>query len=217
MKKSFAPGCALMIYKPYLAEKLHVLLNENLNGVDKLLTCCKHEPGFTEMTEVINICPGCHKRFNNDYPDTTAVSLWEVFAENNFFPFPDYKGVEMTILDACPTREDVKVHSDIRKLLARINIKVKEPQKTGVHGVCCGDSFFGVLPVEDVKKQMAKRASEMPAEDVVVYCISCIKSMHIGGRKPRYIVDLLFGEDTDPQIYEPELWHKQLDEYIEMH
>ena len=43
---------------------------------------------------------------------------------------------------------------------------------------------------------MRKRAEEMPVDDVVVYCVSCIKAMQIGGRQPRYMVDLLFGGST---------------------
>jgi hypothetical protein len=64
---------------------------------------------------------------------------------------------------------------------------------------------------------MVARASEMPAEDVVVYCVSCVKSMFIGGKRPRYLVDLLFAEETDPHTYEPDEWHRELDEYIRAH
>ena len=64
---------------------------------------------------------------------------------------------------------------------------------------------------------MKKRTSEMPLEHVVVYCISCIKSVHIGGKSPHYLVDLLFGEETTPGTYEPEVWHQLLDDYISVH
>ena len=57
----------------------------------------------------------------------------------------------------------------------------------------------------------------MPVEDVVVYCVSCVKSMFIGGKKPRYMVDLLFGEETMPQITETVEWHRQIDEYTLNH
>jgi len=57
----------------------------------------------------------------------------------------------------------------------------------------------------------------MPREDVVVYCVSCVKAMHIGGKRPRYLVDLLFGEETGPGVFEPVAWHAQLDEFIEAH
>ena len=57
----------------------------------------------------------------------------------------------------------------------------------------------------------------MPEEDVVVYCVSCIQSMHIGGKKPRYLVDLLFGEETLPGFSDPDLWHADLDRFIGLH
>ena len=44
MKKLFAPGCALMIYKPHLANKLFSVLNGNAGDIEMLMTCCKHEP-----------------------------------------------------------------------------------------------------------------------------------------------------------------------------
>jgi len=217
MNKVFAPGCALMLYKPESADKLHALLNSNLGEMDRFMVCCHHDPQLSLKTEIINICPGCDKRFGKDYPMTTTVSLWEILAESDFFPFPDYHGAPMTILDACPTREQEKIHIAIRKLLARMNISLTEPKNTGRKGSCCGDSFYGILPVEKVMEQMVKRASEMPLEEVVVYCVSCIKSIHIGGKKPRYLIDLLLDEETDPQTFEPHAWHKELEDYMAIH
>jgi hypothetical protein len=64
---------------------------------------------------------------------------------------------------------------------------------------------------------MVKRTAEMPVEDVVVYCVSCSKSVFIGGKKPHYMIDLLFGETTIEGTLEPFKWHGELDEYIEKH
>lgn len=217
MEKVFAPGCALVLYKKQLAGKILEMLNRHIGEMELLNTCCKHDPGFTNKTEVINICPGCDKRFMNDYELSSTISLWEIIDNNNFFPLPDYGGREMTILDACPTRDQSRVHNAIRSLLNKMNIKITEPEKTKTHGTCCGDSFYGILPVEQVKELMVKRTNEMPLEEVVVYCISCIKSVHIGGKKPRYLVDLLFNEETLSGTYEPDEWHKELDEYIALH
>lgn len=217
MKRVFAPGCALMIYKPELANKLHNLLKENFGEMELLNICCHHDPGFTQSTEVINICPGCDKRFRKDYQHSSTISLWEILAERDFFTFPNYKGKRMTILDACPTREMEKVHDAIRILLQKMNIALLEPTNTRTKSSCCGDSFYGVIPIEKVKAQMVKRSSEMPLEDVVVYCVSCIKSMAIGGKNPHYLIDLLFGNETLPGETEPDIWHKELDNYIEKH
>lgn len=217
MKKVFAPGCALMIYKPDLGRRMLEFLHKDLGDIDEHLTCCRHEPRLPAGTQVINTCAGCDRRYRQLYEGIKTVSLWEVLAESETFPFPDYQGKEMTILDACPTRDQERVHVAVRALLKRMNIRVLEPEKTGTKGTCCGDSFYGVLPVEQVKEQMKKRADEMPAEDVVVYCVSCCKSMHIGNKKPRYMVDLLLGEDTSAGIFEPDAWHAQLNLFIETH
>jgi Fe-S oxidoreductase len=213
----FAPGCALMIYKPELAEKVHLMLNENIGKIDKLMLCCQHDPKFTAKTEVINICPGCDKRFENDYPNTSTVSLWEILAERDFFNFPDYQGKRMSIIDACPTRNKEKVQNAIRTILNKMNIALVEPKNTKAKSTCCGDSFYGEIPTEKVKEQMVKRTSEMPCDDVVVYCVSCIKSVYNGGKTPHYLIDLLFAKETVPKTFDPDEWHKELKDYIEKH
>lgn len=217
MKQIYAPGCALMIYKPELAEKVNDFLNIELGNMSKHLTCCRHEPKLENGTQIINICAGCDRRYRELYEGITTVSLWEILADSVEFPFPDYQGVEMAIHDACPTRTQDRVHHAVRTLLERMNIKVVEPKATRASANCCGDSFYGVLPMEQVKEQMRKRSNEMPCEDVVVYCVSCIKGMFIGGKQPRYLVDLLFGEETVIGTYEPEQWHGELQEFIDKH
>lgn len=217
MKTVFAPGCALMIYKPLLSTKVLEFLNEDLGNIEEHLTCCRHQPNLEAGTRIINTCAGCDRRYRTLYEGVTTISLWEVLAESDTFPFPDYKGQEMAILDACPTRDQDRIHLAIRRLMAKMNIQVLEPEKTRTKGTCCGDSFYGVLPVEQVKDQMKQRAGEMPAENVAVYCVSCCKAMHIGGKKPRYLVDLLFNEETSPGTYEPEAWHAELNAFIACH
>lgn len=217
MKKVFAPGCALMIYKPELARKLLAFLRQEAGDIAEHLTCCRHEPGLEAGTRVINICAGCDRRYRELYAGITTVSLWEVLAASRTFAFPDYKGKAMAILDACPTRDQARVHTAVRALLTRMNIAVVEPEKTRMSGTCCGDSFYGVLPLSAVKERMRLRAAEMPVEDVVVYCVSCCKAMHIGGKKPRYLVDLLLAEETVAGTVEPDDWHAELDRFIKGH
>jgi Fe-S oxidoreductase len=215
--RTFAPGCALMIYKPELAKKIHLLLNDSFGEMDMVMTCCRRDPGYTSPTQVINICPGCDKRFRSDYVNCSTISLWEILAESDSFPFPDYGGQKMTIIDACPTRDQDHVHKAIREIVKKMNIDLVEPEKTMAKSTCCGDGFYGELPVEVVKNLMTKKASEMPVDDVIVYCVSCSKSMFIGKKQPRYLVDLLFNETTIPKTFEPDEWHNELSLYIEAH
>ena len=208
----------MTIYKPKLATKVSAFLDGKRSGaVASHSICCRHAPGLTKGTQIINVCAGCDKRFRELYDGISTVSLWEVLAERESFPFPNYEGASMTIHDACPTRTEKRVHDAVRFLLEKMNVRVIEPRETRTQAICCGDSFYGVLPAERVREQMAKRAAAMPCEDVVVYCVSCIKAMHIGGRRPRYLVDLLFGEPTEPQECDPAIWHDTLQKFIDAH
>jgi Fe-S oxidoreductase len=217
MPQVFAPGCALMMYKPELAHKIAGFLNGRFGDISEHHICCRNEPHLAPGTQVINVCAGCDRRFRSLYEGVSTISLWEVLAESPDFPFPDYQGLTMSVHDACPTRTEERVHSAVRALLRRMNITVTEPERTKTNAVCCGDSFFGTLPVDEVKEQMKRRASQMPAENVAVYCVSCVKAMHIGGKTPRYLVDLLFHEPTEIGVFEPDAWHSQLREYIGVH
>jgi Fe-S oxidoreductase len=206
-----------MLYRPDLAARVLAYLDTADSGMTEHLVCCRHDPQLSRGTVVINTCAGCDKRYRELYDGVSTVSLWEVLADSDTFEFPDYGGAEMTIHDACPTRTEARVHDAVRTLLDRMNIVVVEPPSTRTRAVCCGDSFFGQLPDDAVKGLMAKRADSMPRQDVVVYCVSCVKAMHIGGRRPRYVVDLLFGEETEPGAFDPSVWHATLEGFVASH
>lgn len=217
MSLVFAPGCALSIYKPRLTSALLEFLDTELGGVPEHTTCCRHEPNLAQGTRVINVCAGCDRRYRELYEGVSTVSLWEILAESESFPFPDYGGARMAVHDACPTRSESRVHDAVRTLLERMNIETVEPSATRTGAICCGDSFFGELADEKVVDLMRKRAESMPADDVAVYCVSCIKAMANGGKRPRYLVDLLFGEETLPGETDPTVWHDELERYVEDH
>lgn len=216
----FAPGCALFLYKPRLARKLWEALKNEPGFADIPLydLCCRHRPDkLAAGTRVINVCSGCDRRYRSLYVGISTKSLWEIFAESKTFQFPDYGGVEISIHDTCPTRTQKRVTSAVRTLLGRMNLKVIEPAAAKENGSCCGDSLYGAIPAAEVIERMKKRASEMPRGEVAVYCVSCIKSIHNGGKKPRYMADLLFGEETIPGETDPDVWHAQLDRFIGAH
>lgn len=212
----FAPGCALVLYKRELADRVHAYLGARFGNVNLLLTCCLHIPRAAIGKCVISVCPGCDRRYRQ-YENPSTISLWEILAESDDFAFPDYRGERMTIIDACPTRDQARVHDAVRKLAARMNITVVEPEQTRQQSTCCGDSYYGKLPVDEVLHRMEARARALPADDVIVYCVSCSKSMFNGGRKPRYLVDLLFGEETLPGTSDPVAWHEELDAFTAAH
>ena len=214
----FNPGCALSLYRPEAETAILTWLRERVDpDVAAHNICCRHEPGLPEGSTIINVCAGCHRRFSTLYPGIETVSLWEVIDRTGGFPFPDYGGAAMSLHDPCPVRGNPEVHAAVRALLHKMNITLIETARHSGQSVCCGDDFYPNRPIPEVHRMMRLRAESMPCADVVVYCVSCIKAMHIGGRRPRHLTDLLFGLSTEPRVYDTEAWHGLLEGYIETH
>ena len=83
--------------------------------------------------------------------------------------------------------------------------------------MCCGYNFYGKIPLYQVHSFQKKRAAKMPCQQVAVYCVSFIKSMPIGGKTARYMVDLILNQPTDPQDLNLDSYHQSLADYIECH
>lgn len=213
----FNPGCALSIYKPEKELQILEYLNKNFDNIELHKICCRHEPRLPDCSTIINVCAGCDRRFRSLYEGIDTISIWEIIDDLDNFPFPDYKGLQMSVHDACPVRGKPAVHKAVRSLLKKMNINIIEVPAHGAHSICCGDNLYPSCDLEKVHSFMKNRAESMPCEDVVVYCISCIKSIYIGGKTPRHLIDLLFDEDTQPQNYQTVEWHNELNDYIEKH
>jgi Fe-S oxidoreductase len=213
----FNPGCALVLYKPHLAETILRVLNQQFNTVQWHDVCCHHDPMLPHGSTIINVCAGCDRRFRSLYEGIDTLSLWEVLDSLPTYTFPDHSGLTVSIHDACPVRERPAVHKAVRSLLSKMNISIVETAHHSTHSICCGDDLYPKAPLDVVRAHMQRRAQSMPCEDVCVYCVSCIKSMTIGGKTPRYLVDLLFNEDTFPGECDTVKWHDSLDVYREQH
>ena len=216
-KTYFNPGCALSIYKPEMENTILDFLNKNYRETILHKICCRHDPQVEKGAVIINVCAGCDNRFSNLYEGISTLSVWEVIDSLDSFVFPNYQGLKMSVHDACPVREKPQVHQAVRNLLKKMNIEVIETKLHGTRSACCGDDFYPKLSVEKVHTMMTKRADSMPCENVCVYCVSCIKALHIGGKTPRHLIDLLMNETTEPQTYDTVKWHAQLQEYIDQH
>jgi len=213
----FNPGCALSIYKPYAGEKVLRLLNQYFGSVKLHSICCHHSPQLPEGATIINNCAGCDRRFRSLYAGIQTISLWEVLDQVPELPLPQYQGLTLSVHDSCSYRPKPQVHAAVRGLLRKMGIDIIESKFSGTKSICCGDDFYSRIPLEDVHKFQKKRAAQMPCQDVAVYCVSCIKSMTIGGKSARYMVDMLLGEDTEPQETDLVKYHNSLDNYRSAH
>ena len=194
MQALFAPGCALSRHRHASIERMSQwMMREGIAG-GLLTTCCKACRGSDERVTIIVCCPGCSHKFEALYPNASVVSLWKVLL-NTDFPFPDYHGEKMSIHDSCRARQrdSAEMQASARELCRKMNIALVEPLHTRETAVCCGGSAIDLV----ARKKMAQeRAKEFSQEDVVVYCTGCTRSLSVTDKRPRHLLDLLFGEPT---------------------
>lgn len=213
----FNPGCAMSIYKPKSEHKILDILNQYFGSVKMHNICCQHNPGLPKGSTIINNCAGCDRRFRSLYDGIQTISLWEVLDSIDNLPLPDFRGLTVSVHDSCSYRPKPQLHVALRNLLRRMNIEIIESKYSGTKSICCGDNFYPKLSIEKVNELQKKRASQMPCQDVVVYCVSCIKSMTIGEKSAHHMMDLILAEETDPQETRLDLYHEALQEYIDAH
>lgn len=213
----FNPGCALSVYKPESENKILEILQKYFGSVKLHKICCHHNPKLPSGATIINNCAGCDRRFRSIYEGINTISIWEVLDSIDNLPLPDHRGLTLSVHDSCSYRPKPQVHAAVRSLLNKMNIKIIESEFSGTKSICCGDNFYPKLPIEKVNEFQKMRAGQMPCKDVAVYCVSCIKSMTIGGKTPHHMVDLLLNEPTEPQDTNLESYHLALQNYIDCH
>lgn len=179
--------------------------------------CCRHDPKLEAGSVIINNCEGCDRRFRSLYEGISTISYWEVIDGIKGLPLPDHSGLTVSIHDSCGYRHKPQVHRAIRSLLQKMNIKIVEAEFCGTESVCCGDNFYGHVPNEQVEERIRMRAEQFPCQDVVVYCIGCVRAMTAGGKTPRYLPDLLFDRTAEAMSDILDEYHTKLVEYIERH
>ena len=213
----FNPGCAMNLYKPELTEPLLKLLHTHYGNVKLHSICCHHNPDIPVGSTIINNCAGCDRRFRSQFEGINTITYWEVLDMIESKELPDYNGLTVSVHDSCSFRRKPQVHAAVRSILRKMNIEIIESEFSGTKSICCGDNFYGHIPSEKVAEQQIKRAAQMPCDDVVVYCIGCVRSMNFGGKNARYLVDLVLGRKTEPMNHTLEEYHEDLENYIESH
>lgn len=213
----FNPGCALCVYKPESGQKILDMLQEYFGPVRLHSICCHHEPRLPYGTTIINNCAGCDRRFRSLYEGIQTISLWEVLESIPNLPLPDHRGLTVSVHDSCSYRPKPQVHKAVRSILHKMNIQIIDSLYSGTSSICCGDNFYPRLPIERITEFQRMRAAQMPCQDVAVYCVSCIKSMTIGGKTAHYLADLILGEATEPQETRIDIYHAAVDQYIAGH
>lgn len=213
----FDPGCALSLYKPDVPGLMLELLRQHFGNVKLHSICCRHDPHLEKGSTIINNCAGCDRRFRSLYEGIDTISYWEVIDGIPALPLPDHTGLTVSIHDSCGYRHKPQVHRAVRSLLRKMHIEIVEAEFSGTTSICCGDNFYGSVPNGQVEERIRMRAEQFPCDDVVVYCIGCVRAMFSGGKRPRYLPDLLLGKETGPMQDTLDGYHEKLMSYIEQH
>lgn len=213
----FNPGCAMSVYKPHLVQPMLDLLRRHLGEVKYHDVCCHHDPGLPEGAVIINNCAGCDRRFRSLYPGIRTISVWEVLDHLEDVSLPRWEGLTVSVHDSCSFRQKPQVHAAVRSLLGKMGIQIVESEHSGMKSVCCGDTFYSRIPNEQVTAFHKKRAAQMPCDDVVVYCIGCVRAMTAGGKRPLYLPDLALGRRTELMTDSLDAYHRAVEAYIALH
>ncbi len=91
---------------------------------------------------------GCDRRFRSLYEGINTISIWEVLDSIENLPLPDHTGLMVSVHDSCSYRPKPQVHEAVRSLLGKMNIQIIEAQFSGTKSICCGDNFYGLIPLE---------------------------------------------------------------------
>ena len=213
----FNAGCAINVYKPQIAQKMFLLLKEHFGPVKHHNICCHHNPNLPQGSTIINNCAGCDRRFRTLYEGINTITFWEVLDTLSTVKLPDWSGLSVSVHDSCSFRQKPQVHNAVRNILKKMNIKIIENDFCREKSVCCGDTFYGVIPNAKVIEAQKRRAAQMPCDKVLVYCIGCLRALYEGGKQTLYLPDLIFGAISTPIKDDLQLHHRLIEKYRAEH
>ncbi|MTI65336.1 MAG: (Fe-S)-binding protein [Firmicutes bacterium] len=217
IKRVFFPGCSIMAYSPEIVKSTYKYLYEKLPGMGYLQKCCGHPTYLTGDLEKFNIyfsnlkndidkmkadeiivaCSNCYNTLKKNTNNIKIKSLWEVISEvgvpDNIKDIGKNIDTVFSIHDPCPTRNEIKIHESVRKIIRELGISIEELKYSKKQTLCCGSG--GMIKVTNNKlalNQMKKRAAQGKSEHIISYCQECVESMRQGGKKSVHILDLLF-------------------------
>jgi Fe-S oxidoreductase len=211
----FNMSCALSLYRPEYETPLFAYLKTHFPNLKRHTICCRKDPKLPRGSVIINVCTGCDLHWRERYEGISTISIYRLIDSLGDFPFPDYSGLTLTIHDSCPVRGQNEFYDAVRSLLEKMHITVVESAYARENSLCCGNrSFAGGNPAV-IRRAMKRSADSLPLDEVLTYCVTCMKVLALSGKKPYYLLDLLMGRNSDQKPCDIDEWHSKLDAYKE--
>ena len=170
---------------------------------------------FQKGDEVFSLCHNCNNIIEEVHPEIHVRSLWELIDSDERFPFPDYRGMQVTVQDCWRSRDRKEEQDAIRSLLKKMGIDYAEIGANREKTDFCGASLYRPQPPrnprlapkhyvegaeglfiphtsEEQVRLMEDYCKQYPTETVVCYCHYCLEGLKMGKVDGRHIAQLLF-------------------------
>jgi len=211
----YFPGCKFKAGYPKTAQRVADYINQSF--VMTITGCCRGNLELLkEEDTAVCTCNTCSAFCNESSKATKVISIWEIIANDENFPFPDYKGEEITLQDCWRAYDKRSVQDAVRKLMKNMNLRVVELPENFEETRFCGTSLLQTLsayneefapkrfvkdapndlflPHTDEEKltQMHAHCAEITTDRVACYCKGCADGLNLGGKKSVHMMELLF-------------------------
>ena len=217
MSQLYFPGCKYTAHAPEKSERLSRYLHERF-GLEVTGCCSVYHKALSEQDTAVYICPTCSAILEESAPQAQTVSVWELLAEDDQFPWPAYRGKRITVQDCWRTHDHRKMQDAIRAVLKRMGFEIVEIENSYERAAFCGisllsapspryeqlaprrfiqnaDGRFQPCTKEVQTARMQEHCRQYVTEEVVCYCTACLEGLRIGGVKGVHLMDLVMGPD----------------------
>ncbi len=189
MSYVYFPGCKYTELSPEISAKIKDYFREKLGM--RIAGCCRTNHSLlTEQDTALVVCPTCLSNLKDTAPQAEIQSVWELLAEDDQFPWPDYKGREITVQDCKDTCNNRKLQDGVRKILGRMNVNIVELDKSFEKA----DYFCNVSP-QNTEAKIKEDCQSYTTDTVVCYCTGCFNALKIGEVNGLHLMNLIMGED----------------------
>ena len=211
----YIPSCKFTAYSPEASNIIKKYLAENY-GVE-IIGCCRENHKKIKAEDlVVYICNTCGAFSRESSSAQKGISIWELLENDENFLFPDYGQRKMAVQDCWRVYDNEPQQQAVRRILQKMNIKVEELAENFAKTKFCGTtlyeplpkqngelaperfitnagSFFQPHPKEEQEQLMKDHCQQIKSEEVVCYCVPCIKGINLGGQKGIHLLDLMLG------------------------
>jgi len=212
-KLYYYPSCKFDVKFPEICRKMRTYFAQRYD----VRGCCRADfKSLTSDDMIIYLCNTCAAFFEESSDIGKIMSVWEVVAADKNFAYPNHEGKRMTIQDCWRVYDRPSQHNAVREILSAMNIEIIEQKENREKSMFCGKSLYEELPSgyeilapnrlvkespnlfiphseEEKDALMKEHCASIETDDVVCYCLACLRGVDSGGKSGVHLAELVFG------------------------